>query len=246
MHSSKQQQHHHLNTPHTLTSPPPYPHQILSLNCLISAYALSVLHHRGFRMSDTQATATGLATAALFLFVSFSQPLSKLAPQRPPPSALAPSVLLSVLFQFLMHLQTIIKGFALSQAASTDEPEPEADAEFEPSLTNTVLFLLSTAMLLTTFGVNYTGKPYMASLTSNKGLAITLLSAGALVILLTSGALPSLEAYLELRPLPTAEAMKAGSIESGGGLGSDLLNLMLVDCAVCLAVEKGTSRLFSY
>ena len=144
-------------------------------------------------------------------------------------------------------------GFALSQAYSKDEPEPEADADFEPSLTNTVLFLLSTAMLLTTFGVNYTGRPYMASLTSNKGLAITLLSAGSLIILLTSGALPSLEEYLELKPLPGADAMRskgeeaAGESEaSGAGLGSDLLNLMLVDFAVCLAVEKGTSRLFSY
>ena len=121
-------------------------------------------------MSDTQATATGLGTAALFLFVSFAQPLPKLAPRRPPPSALAPSVLISVAGQFLVHLRTTIVGFELGQnlSASTAEPLPEADAEFEPTITNTVLFLLSSAMLITTFATNYTGHPYMGSLFSNK------------------------------------------------------------------------------
>ena len=223
--------------------------KILSLNCLISAYALSVLHHKGFRMSDTQATTTGLATAALFLFVSFSQPLPKLAPLRPPPSALAPSVLLSVLGQFAMHLYTTIHGFHLAVEASASEPVPEADADFEPTLTNTVLFLLSTAMLLSTFAVNYTGRPYMASLASNKGLAFTLAAGAALVLLLTTGALPALEEYLELVPLPTHANSSSGDASGdgdGAGLGSDLLSLMALDFVVCFVTEKGTARLFRY
>lgn len=144
--------------------------KILSLNCLISAYGLSVLHLKGVRTSDTQATATGLGTAALFLFVSFAQPLPKLAERRPPPSALAPSVLISVAGQFVVHMRTIIAGFQLGQSAAADtaEPPPEADADFEPTMTNTVLFLLSSAMLVTTFVTNYTGKPYMGALSSNK------------------------------------------------------------------------------
>ena len=48
------------------------------------------------------------------------------------------------------------------------ELPPEADADFEPTMTNTVLFLLSSSMLVTTFATNYTGRPYMASLSSNK------------------------------------------------------------------------------
>ena len=144
--------------------------KILSLNCLVSAYALSVLHLRGVRMSDTQATVSGLITAALFLFLSFSRPLHKLAPRRPPASALAPAVLLSIGFQFAIHLRTIVQGFQLGEAASraTAAAPLEADAEFEPSLINSVLFLLSSGMLLTTFAVNYTGRPHMVPLTSNR------------------------------------------------------------------------------
>mgnify|MGYP002820423349 CR=1 FL=1 len=66
--------------------------QILALNCLVSAYGLSVLHLRGVRMGDTQATATGVATALFFLFVSGSRPLHRLSPRRPPASVLGPYV----------------------------------------------------------------------------------------------------------------------------------------------------------
>ena len=77
-----------------------------------------------------------------------------------------------------------------------------ADADFEPSITNTAMFLLTVAMLLSTFAVNYTGRPFMASLPSNTGLLATLLVGGLTIVLLTLGALPFLALYLELTPLP--------------------------------------------
>ena len=74
---------------------------------------------------------------------------------------------------------------------------PEPDAEFEPSVLNTVVWLVSAAMMVSTltltlstrargtsylhhplqvstFAVNYKGKPYMEGLSANKGLLITL------------------------------------------------------------------------
>ena len=222
--------------------------KILSLNCLTSAYALSVLHHHGVRSSDSQATASGLTTAALFLFLSFAKPLPKLAPTRPPPSALAPAVWLSVFAQFGAHLRTLIAAFQLAASASAaaDEPPPEADADFERSLTNTVLFLTSAAMQLTTFAVNYTGRPYMQPLKSNKGLMTTLLAAAALVLLISSGALPDVADYLELTPLPTAAkpAGLAAAAGDGADVGTELLGLMATDFVLCLAAEKILSRLF--
>ncbi len=37
--------------------------KILALNCLVSAYAMSVMHLDGVRLGDTQMTATGIGTA---------------------------------------------------------------------------------------------------------------------------------------------------------------------------------------
>ena len=121
-------------------------------------------------------------------------------------------------------------------ADSLEEEAAEADAEFEPSLTNTVLFLLSSAMLLTTFAVNYTGRPFMGALSSNKSLAGTLTGGAVLVALLTSGALPALSEYLELVPLPQ------DGVDSAG-FGSNLLALMAFDFALCFAADKGSAKL---
>jgi len=206
--------------------------KILALNCLVSAYALSVAHLRGVRMSDAQATASGLGTAALFLFVSFAQPLPKLAPQRPPASVLAPAVLLSVCGQFAVHLTTLKGGLELGEAAAREAGDltpPEADAGFEPSLTNTVVYLLSSAMLLTTFAVNYTGKPFMQSLTSNTGLIVTLIVSALLVSALSGGSLPELSSYLELVALPEAAS-------------TEMLGLMGFDFVMCLIIEKVIER----
>ena len=115
------------------------------------------------------------------------------------------------------------------------------------------------AMLLTTFSVNYTGRPFMAALSANKGLMFTLVGAALLVVLLTSGSLPELSDHLELLPLPElpnglpsnySESAKSGGAGEGGGeatsVGSELLNLMFLDFVLCLGIEKGAARLFRY
>jgi cation-transporting ATPase 13A1 len=251
--------------------------KILALNCLVSAYSLSVLHLRGVRMSDTQATASGLLTAALFLFVSFAKPLSKLAPYKPPASVLAPSVLLSVLGQFAVHLYTLatalvrgqypanvtlfaarpvpvhadsycpctsslccVRSQELGEAAEAAVSEGrviEADADFEPSLVNTIVYVLSSSMLLSTFAANYTGRPFMASLTSNKGLMGTLTLGALILTLLTSGSLPDLEAYLELVQYPDKPAS-----DTGASLRSEILNLMAIDFGASFLIEKAIER----
>ena len=70
------------------------------------------------------------------------QPLKELAPYRPPASALSPSVLLSIVLQFCTHLHTLMAGLELAEVQG-GPASLEADAEFEPSLLNTVVYLLS-------------------------------------------------------------------------------------------------------
>jgi len=209
--------------------------KILALNCLVSAYGLSVMHLRGVRMSDAQAMATGLGTAALFLFVSFAQPLSKLAPQRPPPSVLSPSVLLSVVCQFATHLHALRGGLELGErveAAAGGALPPEVDADFEPSMTNTVVYLLSSSMLLCTFAVNYTGRPFMEALSANKGLMASLVLSSAVLVMLALGLLPDVAELLELVDLPEET-----------GARSEMLNLMLLDFGGCLVIAKSIERI---
>lgn len=131
--------------------------KILALNCLVSAYTLSVLHLEGVKLGDTQATVTGILNAALFLFVSFAKPLPRLAPHRPP-SVLSLYVFFSIVSQFGVHLYVLVQTIQCSKADGAWGAQ-ERFSEFEPSVPNTVVWLISLSMLITNFGVNYKVRP---------------------------------------------------------------------------------------
>lgn len=54
----------------------------LGLNCLSMAYVMSVQYLDGVKFGDAQMTASGLATAGMFLSLSRAMPLERLAPKR--------------------------------------------------------------------------------------------------------------------------------------------------------------------
>ena len=86
-------------------------------------------------------------------------------------------------------------------------------------------------MLISNFGVNYKGKPYMEALSTNKGLMIVLVASATLTAMLAGGALPELYAYIELAPLPTEELL------------TDLMGLMGLDFFGCYAIEWVAAKL---
>ncbi|VDP84701.1 unnamed protein product [Echinostoma caproni] len=63
----------------------------------------------------------------------------------------------------------------------------DVHAEFEPSILNTVVYLISTSMQIATIAVNYKGHPFMESLLENKPIVVSLGVATGGVILLALG-----------------------------------------------------------
>ncbi|EOD41725.1 hypothetical protein EMIHUDRAFT_460972 [Emiliania huxleyi CCMP1516] len=143
---------------------------------------------------------------------------------------LALNCLVSAFSLSVLHLQGVA---ALGEEHGPSEP-PEPDGEFEPSLPNSIVWLVSTGMLITTFVVNYKGRPYMESLASNRGLAGTLAASALLILTLAAGALPDLAAYLELVPIES-EALRG-----------ELQALLAIDFGACWLLERAISRLWSY
>lgn len=60
--------------------------KILGLNCLATAYVLSVMYLDGVKLGDVQATIGGMFTAAFFMFLSNAKPLETLSRERPHPN----------------------------------------------------------------------------------------------------------------------------------------------------------------
>jgi cation-transporting ATPase 13A1 len=83
-------------------------YKILALNCLITAYSLSVQYLDGIKFGDYQVTVSGMLMSVCFLCISRAQPVEKLSRERPLGNIFNLYVLLSVLIQFALHIVSLV------------------------------------------------------------------------------------------------------------------------------------------
>ncbi|KAF3789651.1 putative manganese-transporting ATPase [Nymphaea thermarum] len=193
--------------------------KILGLNCLATAYVLSVMYLDGVKLGDMQATISGVFTAAFFLFISHARPLSTLSPERPHPNIFCAYVLLSLLGQFAIHLLFLISSVKEAEKYMPEECV-EPDSEFHPNLVNTVSYMASMMIQVATFAVNYMGHPFNQSIRENKPFLYALSMAVVFFTAITSDMFRSLNDWLKLVPLPQPFGAKL----LGGAM------LMMVSC----------------
>lgn len=203
-------------------------YKILALNSLISAYGLSVLHLEAVRYGDFQATISGMLLASCFLFLAKAEPVKRLAPRRPQPTIANWYVLSSVLLQFLLHLLALSSTVSVSTRWSF-RMRLNSSTKFVPGLVNTTVFLVSLIMQLSTFVVNYQGRPFRESLFENAPLRNSLLAVGAVAVVAATETYPEFNAWLELVPMPPA-------------VRTHLLIAMAVDFGGCLLIEHVCHR----
>jgi len=77
--------------------------KILGINCLSSAYSMSVMYLNGVKMGDTQATISGVIIALLFMFLSNTTAHEKLSSTRPHSKVFCKYFLVSMVGQFCVH-----------------------------------------------------------------------------------------------------------------------------------------------
>ena len=175
--------------------------KILGLNCLATAYVLSVMYLDGVKLGDVQATISGVFTAAFFLFISHARPLPTLSAERPHPNIFCAYVLLSLLGQFSVHLLFLVKSVKEAEKYMPDECI-EPDANFHPNLVNTVSYMVSMMLQVATFAVNYMGHPFNQSISENKPFRYALIAAVGFFTVITSDLFRDLNDSLKLVPLP--------------------------------------------
>jgi cation-transporting ATPase 13A1 len=175
--------------------------KILGLNCLATAYVLSVMHLDGVKLGDIQATISGVFTAAFFLFISHARPLPTLSAERPHPNIFCSYVILSLFGQFAMHIFFLITSVKEAEKYMPEECI-EPDSEFHPNLVNTVSYMVNMMIQVATFAVNYMGHPFNQSIPENKPFFYALLSAVVFFTAITSDLFRDLNDWMKLVPMP--------------------------------------------
>lgn len=179
-------------------------YRILALNCLFSAYNLSVMYLDGIKFGDSQATISALAISGVFFFVSRAQPLNKLSKFHPPSTVFEKQIIVSVFGQFLVQLVGLLCVNFICKMYS-DEVLP-VDQVFKPCLLNSSLFLYTSWIGYVNFLVNYQGEPFMKSLQENTGLVKCLKIFMGSIILTVLEILPFGE-MIEIVPFPGPEVI---------------------------------------
>ncbi|GJZ63189.1 probable manganese-transporting ATPase PDR2 [Tanacetum coccineum] len=93
---------------------------ILGLNCLATAYLMSVMHLDGVKLGDVQATVSGLFTAVFFLFISHAVHCRNCV-ERPHANIFCFYVFLSLMGQFALHMLFFISSVKEAEKHMPDE-----------------------------------------------------------------------------------------------------------------------------
>lgn len=174
-----------------------------------------------------------------------------LSKERPQPNIFNMYIIGSVLGQFAIHIITLVY---LSNYVYTIEPyvpqlplsiidimtnrarrrkaEIDLEGEFEPSLLNSAVYLLQLIQQISTFSINYQGRPFRESIRENKAMYWGLVAASAVAFSCATEFIPELNEKMRLVPFSTEFKVT-------------LTLLMIADYVGCWLVENVLKKLFS-
>ncbi|KIL62774.1 hypothetical protein M378DRAFT_165239 [Amanita muscaria Koide BX008] len=206
-------------------------YKILALNCLITAWSLSVQYLDGIKFGDYQVTITGMLMSVCFLCISRAKPVEKLSKERPLSNIFNFYVLLSVLLQFSLHIISMVYITNLSYKFE-DRGPIDLDAKFEPNLLNTAIYLLGLSQQVSTFAINFQGRPFREGIRENPALWWGLVGASAVAFSGSTDFMPELNRWLQIVVMEHTFKVQ-------------LTAVMIIDFCGCWVIETMCKYLFA-
>ncbi len=224
-------------------------YKILALNCLISAYSLSVLYLEGIKFGDGQVTISGVLMSVCFLSISrakvchsihspdsysdnISQSVEGLSKERPQPNIFNPYIIGSVLGQFAIHIATLIYISNYVEQIDPRSEKVDLEGEFKPSLLNSAVYLLQLIQQISTFAINYQGRPFREGIRENRGMFWGIVLVAGVAFSCSTEFVPELNQQMKLVPFSSAFKMT-------------MTTVMIIDYFGCYIVEQILKQAFS-
>lgn len=108
----------------------------------------------------------------------------------------------------------------------------DLEAEFKPSLLNSAVYLLQLIQQISTFAVNYQGRPFRESLSENKGMFYGIIGVTAIAFSCSTEFIPEINEQMKLVKFTDEFKMTMTSV-------------MILDYVGCWVIEVVLKRLFS-
>ncbi|KAI6127508.1 cation-transporting ATPase [Pisolithus croceorrhizus] len=162
----------------------------------LSHVACNVQYLDGIKFGDYQVTVSGMLMSVCFLCISRAQPVEKLSRERP-------------LGIYLIFTPGVI----------------DLDAKFEPSLLNTAIYLLGLSQQVSTFAINFQGRPFREGIRENSKLFWGLVGASTVAFSGSTDFFPELNRWLQIVEMDVLFRFK-------------LTSVMIADFVGCWVIEK--------
>ncbi|VVC29292.1 P-type ATPase, transmembrane domain,P-type ATPase, phosphorylation site,P-type ATPase, cytoplasmic [Cinara cedri] len=112
-----------------------------------------------------------------------------------------------------------------SLSTVTSSPEQDIVEEFTPNIVNSAVFIISMALQISTFSVNYRGRPFMENLSENKPLLYSTIIQILVILCLSMGTIDVLNVQFEIIQFPYEFRLV-------------LLSVLVLDCFGSFAVDR--------
>lgn len=115
---------------------------------------------------------------------------------------------------------------------SRSRDDVDLEAEFSPSLLNSAIYLLQLIQQISTFAINYQGRPFRESLSENKSMYWGIVGVSGLAFVCAMELVPDINQQMKL--VPFTEEFKTKMTAS-----------MVLDFGLCWLIERGLKWGFS-
>jgi len=129
----------------------------------------------------------------------------------------------------LIYISNYVQIF---ESKDTSFDPDDTEKKFEPSLLNSAIYLLQLIQQISTFAVNYQGRPFRESISENRGMYWGILMVAAVAFSCATEFVPELNEKLSLVPFTMDFKIR-------------LTATMIVDFMGCWIIEKTLKTLYS-